>query len=67
MNVTNETKIYWVIIKRQIEKKRWLFLKKDLIKLIVAFNMSELEMTSKDGFPYSNVWVKKESGISNNL
>ena len=29
--------------------------------------MSELEMTSKDGFPYSNVWVKKESGISNNL
>ena len=24
-------------------------------------------MISRDGFPYSNVWVKEESVISNNL
>ena len=29
--------------------------------------MSELVMISKDGFPYSNVSVKEESAISNNL
>ena len=32
-----------------------------------VFKMSELVMISKDGFPYSNVWVKEESVISNNL
>ena len=37
------------------------------IKSRVAFKMSELVMTSKDGFPYSNAWVKEESVISNNL
>ena len=36
-------------------------------KSIVAFKMSELVMTSKGGLPYSNVWVKEESVISNNL
>ena len=39
----------------------------DKIKSIAAFKMSELIMISKDGFPYSNVWVKEESVISNNL
>ena len=39
----------------------------DKIKSTVAFKMSELIMISKDGFPYSNVWVKEESVISNNL
>ena len=34
---------------------------------IVAFEKSELVMLSKDGFPYSNVLVKEESVISNNL
>ena len=29
--------------------------------------MNELVMISKDEFPYSNVWVKEESVISNNL
>ena len=29
--------------------------------------MSELVMISKDRFPYSNVWGKKESVISNKL
>ena len=33
----------------------------------MAFKMSELVMISKDGFPYSNVWVKEDSVISNNL
>ena len=37
------------------------------IKSIVAFEKSELVMLSKDGFPYSNVLVKEESVISNNL
>ena len=36
----------------------------DKIKSIVAFKMSELVMISKDGFPYSKVWVKEESVIS---
>ena len=39
----------------------------DKIKSIVAFKISELVMISKDGFPYSNILVKKESVISNNL
>ena len=29
--------------------------------------MSELVIISRDGFPYSNVWVKEESVFSNNL
>ena len=33
----------------------------------MAFEKSELVMISKDGFPYSNVLVKEESVISNNL
>ena len=33
----------------------------------MAFEKSELVMLSKDGFPYSNVLVKEESVISNNL
>ena len=37
------------------------------IKSIVASEKSELVMLSKDGFPYSNVLVKEESVISNNL
>ena len=68
-------RVYWLIIKKQIEKKNWLFFLKrassnllvDKIKSIVAFKMSELVMISKDGFPYNNVWVKEESVISNNL
>ena len=37
------------------------------MKSIVPFKMSELVMKPKDGFPYSNVWVKEESVLSNNL
>ena len=29
------------------------------IKSIVAFKMSKLVMISKDGFPYSYVWVEE--------
>ena len=29
--------------------------------------MSELVIISKDGFPYSKLWVKEESPISNNV
>ena len=68
-------KVYWLIIKKQIEKDIGYFCKKrassnllvDKIKSKVVFNMSELVMISKDGFPYSNIWVKEESVISNNL
>ena len=52
-------KIYWLIIKKQIEKNIDYFFKKrassnllvDKIKSTVAFKMSELVMISKDGFP----------------
>ena len=37
------------------------------IKSVVAFRMSELVMISRVGFPYSNIWAKEESVISNNL
>ena len=67
-------RVYWLIIKKQIEKKTLIIsLKKGFFKSfsgqksIVAFTMSELVMISKDGFPYRNVWVKEESVISNNL
>ena len=66
-------RVYWLIIRKQIEKKNSSFKKGffkfllDKIKSIVAFKMSELGMISKDGFPYSNVWVKEEWVISNNL
>ena len=76
MNILTKQRVYWLIIKKQIEKKKhWLFLWKrtssnlsvDRIKLMVAFKMSDLVMTSKDGFPCSNVWVNGESVIFNNF
>ena len=53
MLLTKE-RVYWLIIKKQIGKKS-----------IIAFKMSELVMISKDAFPYSKVWRKEESVISN--
>ena len=69
-------KIYWLIIKKQIQIEKTLVasLKRassnllvDKIKSIVAFKFRELVMVSKNGFPYSNVWVKEESIISDDL
>ena len=39
----------------------------DKIKSIVAFKMSELVVITRDGCPYSNVWVEEELVISNDL
>ena len=37
------------------------------IKSIVVFKISELVIIARDGFPYSNVWVKEPSAFSNDL
>ena len=64
-----------MIIKKQLDRNIDYFFKKkassdllvDKIKSIVALKMRELVVISRYGFPYSKVWVKEESVISNNL
>ena len=60
-------RVYWLIIKKQVEKKNWLFLLKRAFfksfsgqnKAIVAFKMSELVMISKDDFNIVMFELKK--------
>ena len=39
----------------------------DKVKSIIALEMNELVINSRDIFPYSNIWVKEESVFSNNF